>query len=138
MQELSEGRIQSEFKSWLWNHIPTLRGGLAYHIPNGGLRSAREAKALEAMGVEPGMPDYHISVANGVYNSLYIEFKEPDYKMTAHVRNQLKVHENLRNEGHYVVICTSFESACNHLINYLKGTRHVVVDPMTFYKNKDK
>lgn len=103
----SEDRIQSDFVVWLWNNYPQFRRQW-YHIPNGGLRSQSEAVKLKAMGVIPGIPDIHIAIAANGYNSLYIEFKEPDANMnTKHVKEQLEVHKCLESAGNKVVICTS-------------------------------
>lgn len=121
----SEDRIQSDFVIWLWNEFPNYRR-CWYHIPNGGLRSAKEATKLKAMGVVPGIPDIHIAIAGQGYNSLYIEFKEPGANMkTEHVQAQLKVHECLKAVGNNVVICTSVEEAKEAFLNHIKDIRIV-------------
>jgi hypothetical protein len=122
----SEDRIQSDFVVWLWNSFPKIRR-CWYHIPNGGLRSAKEAVKLRAMGVVPGIPDIHIAIPGNGYNSLYIEFKEPDANNnTDHYRNQLKVHECLKAVGNNVVICISEEEAKTALYNHLKNTDYLL------------
>jgi hypothetical protein len=118
----SESRIQSNFITWLWNTYPRTRG-LAYHIPNGGLRTQREAMTLKAMGVLPGIPDVHIVIAARGHNSLYIEFKEPNARInTEHHKKQLAVHEVLRSAGHAVYVCTSAEDAQCIVLEYLENT----------------
>lgn len=118
-QKHSEDKIQSDFHQWLYGYYPATRQ-LCYHIPNGGLRGIREANKLKAMGVVAGIPDYHIAIASRGYNSLYIEFKEPEAKMnTDHGRNQLSVHERLKTSGNKVIICYSLEEAQSEVLSYL-------------------
>lgn len=120
-QKHSEDRIQSDFHQWLYGYYPATRQ-LCYHIANGGLRTIRESNKLKAMGVVAGIPDYHIAIASRGYNSLYIEFKEPDVKKnTNHYRNQLVVHERLKAAGNKVVICDSLDEAKAIVLEYLPG-----------------
>lgn len=124
-KQSSESRIQQEFVMWLWNCHPQTRY-LCYHIPNGGLRSAREAAALKAMGVVPGIPDIHIAIANGGYNSLYIEFKAPGASLNnQHVKQQHEVQERLRSANNKVCICYSLQEAKSILLEYLSGTKYI-------------
>ena len=118
----TEDRIQSDFIQGLWNDYPRTRG-LCYHIPNGGLRTQREAVTLRAMGVVAGIPDIHLAIAACGYNSLYIEFKTSTARMnTDHVKQQEKIHEALRSAGHLVHVCTSTEQAHDLVMKYLYNT----------------
>jgi hypothetical protein len=122
MNKLSEDAIQAQYHTWRHNYYPRTRI-LCYHIPNGGLRSVKEAMKLKAMGVQAGICDYHHAIPAGAYASLYIEFKEPGANMnTDHVREQLKVHERLRAAGNKVVICYSLQEAQKEFMEYFKGT----------------
>jgi hypothetical protein len=124
-RKYSESAIQANFFKWLWNSYPHCRQ-LCYHIPNGGLRGAREAAALYAMGVIAGMPDMCLAIPAKGHNALYIEFKEPDANYnTEHVRNQVKVQERLKSANNMVVVCTSTEEAQDIVLDYLNGTKYL-------------
>jgi hypothetical protein len=47
--------------------------GVAYAIPNGGKRHAREAARMKGLGVKPGVPDIGIVVDGG--RALFVELK---------------------------------------------------------------
>lgn len=88
-----------------------------YAIPNGGLRNLRVGQKLKAEGVKPGIPDLHLPVPRGPYNSFYIEMKFGDNKQTGYQKLRQKI---LEGHGNKVVVCYSFEEARDELINYLK------------------
>lgn len=71
------------------------------HVPNGGLRSATEAKRFKAMGVMAGFPD--ISVINDG-RLICIELKADKGRATA---NQLDCHRRLSMARVPVGICRS-------------------------------
>lgn len=52
---LSEAQEGADLADWL-----DARHVLYVHVPNGGLRSGREAASLRRQGVKPGCPDYLI------------------------------------------------------------------------------
>ena len=56
ISNLSEARIQSNCFIWAYNTYPEIRG-LLFSVPNGGTRNLREAQALRATGLTPGVPD---------------------------------------------------------------------------------
>jgi hypothetical protein len=68
----SEARIQADLWAWLNNTYLIRHRCIAFHIPNGGARDAREGASLKAQGVVPGVADLFIG-ANG--KSLFLEMK---------------------------------------------------------------
>jgi hypothetical protein len=121
-QNQSEDSIQAQYHAWRHNYYPRTRQ-LCYHIPNGGLRTAKEASKLKAMGVQAGICDYHHAIPANGYACLYIEFKEPGANMnTDHVKEQLKIHQSLREAGNRVVVCFSVEEAQARFKEYFQGT----------------
>lgn len=62
----SEDRLQQEIYLWFHNDYPQYRG-LLFHVPNGGLRSGREAKKLKSMGVVPGVADLLLMFRGATY-----------------------------------------------------------------------
>ena len=119
----SEDLIQATVHQTIWNKYKNTRG-LCYHIPNGGLRTAREGNKLKAVGVVAGIPDYHVAIPANGKNSLYIEFKEPGANMnTEHVRNQLKVHDKLKEANNEVLIFDNSAEAIEAIERYLTGTK---------------
>ncbi len=52
-----------------------LPGVVAWHTPNGGKRSKREAGRFKAMGVRPGVPDWTIASDALIPTVLFIELK---------------------------------------------------------------
>lgn len=91
---------------------------LLYHVPNGGKRDAKTATALKRQGVKAGVPDLHLPVARGEYNSLYIEMKAGKNRTT---KAQDKWIEKLRQQGNKVIICYTWQQAAEELVNYLNS-----------------
>ena len=89
-----------------------------HHIPNGGKRSKATAAGLKAMGVRPGIPDYHLPVARSGYHSLYIEFKTASGRISD---AQRRVQKELAAEGNLIVISRSVRSAVRDIVSYLTG-----------------
>lgn len=73
------------------------------HVPNGGLRSATEAKRFKAMGVMAGFPD--IAVINDG-RLICIELKADKGRLSA---NQDGCHARLRLARVPVIVCKSIE-----------------------------
>lgn len=72
----SEEEEQITLFSWaeaMAAQVPELR--LLFHIPNGGLRTKREAAAFKAQGVKAGVPDLFLPVARKGYHGLFVELK---------------------------------------------------------------
>lgn len=89
---------------------------LIYHIPNGGKRNAKEAVSLKRQGVKSGVPDLHLPVSRGGYNSLYIEMKVNKNKCS---ENQNKWISRLSEEGHKVNVCYGSLEAIETIKQYL-------------------
>lgn len=115
-----ESRLQAECVAWLWNTYPRTRG-LLYHIPNGGLRGAREAATLKAIGVIPGMPDLCLAIPHpqGLGAGLYIEMKTDTGSLS---KSQKKQRYILQNAGHWWCACRSFEHFKKIITEYLEGS----------------
>lgn len=121
MRNESENKIQSECVLWLWNEHPATRG-LLYHIPNGGLRSAREGATFKAMGVVPGIPDLCLAIPRNGFAALYIEMKTGTGSLSP---DQEKEHRRLQEAGNKVVVCRSLEQFQMAVIEYLKASAYL-------------
>lgn len=106
---------------------------LLHHIPNGGSRSKREGAKLKRMGVLAGVSDLHLPVARAGYNSLYIEMKCGDGRLSASQKSFLKLAAYF---GNYCVTCYTAEDAIEVLKNYVKG--NVIVENLSILKNGTK
>jgi len=106
-----------------WAAQPHIRAkypclALLHHIPNGGKRDAREATQLKRQGVKSGVPDLHLPVAAGGYNSLYIELKADKGKPS---NAQLWWIAKLNSYNNYATICYGWQSAIEVILRYLDG-----------------
>ena len=72
----SEDRVQQEVVNYFWNTFPKYRKML-FSVPNGGVRSSREAKLFKLTGLTPGVSDL-ILLYNGT--AYLIETKREDGK----------------------------------------------------------
>ena len=96
---------------WQWaQHLPILRDYL-YHIPNGGNRNVREALRLKKQGVRAGVSDYHLPVARGGYNGLWVEFKAAPPNNAAVQKNQKEWLTKMADEGYAVYVCKGLDEA---------------------------
>lgn len=103
-----------------WRIDPRTRALAGCSVPNGGLRSARQAAILKAEGVEAGVPDWLCfePSKHTPHVGLAIEFKSPTGagRVSEH---QARWHSHLHRCGWRVEICTSAAQAwsilCNHL-----------------------
>lgn len=116
---MTESQIQSIFHKHIWNTYKKTRF-LCYHIPNQAKRTGYAF--MIAMGMIPGIPDYHCNFPSGIYRSLYIEFKTEEGKLST---NQEKAHTELRANGHRVEIAKSFSEALEIFLDYAKGTEYL-------------
>ena len=89
---------------------------LLHHIPNGGSRNAAEAAKLKAMGVKAGVPDIHLPVPKGGYNSLWIELKAEGGRIRPEQREFLQA---AAEYGGYCVVCYGADAAIAVLEDYL-------------------
>lgn len=118
----SEHEIQAAFFKWVRayrSQFPLLK--LFHAIPNGAYKSRAAAAKFQAEGLEAGVPDTHLPVAQrdyrgDGYNSLYIEFKAPGRYPTPEQKVWIAA---LRSAGNRVEIFQSWEEAANLTIDYL-------------------
>lgn len=83
---------------------------LIWAVPNGGLRTKREAALLKLTGVLAGVPDLTLAYAFG--KSVFWETKTPRGRLS---KAQKEVHERLRELGHYVAIVWDIDDARSEL-----------------------
>lgn len=91
---------------------------LLHHIPNGGLRSKREAAIFRAMGVTPGVPDLFLPTARGGYHGLYVEMKALDGRVSAAQREMM---QSLGKQGYKCAVCYGADEAIREIESYLRG-----------------
>lgn len=90
---------------------------LMFAIPNGGQRSATTAAKLKKEGVKAGIPDLHLPVAKGTYNSLFIEMKVGKNRPTKHQETMMQL---LEDAGNRCVVCYGAKEAIQETLNYLR------------------
>ena len=110
----TEHDLQVSCLRWLRFAHPMV---LCYAIPNGGYRTASNAKTLRAEGLRAGIPDLHIPIASKGYHSLYIEMKNG--KAGRLSEHQKEMHERLRDYGNKVVVCKTFDEFRREINDYL-------------------
>jgi hypothetical protein len=116
---MSESKIQATFHKHVWNTYPKTRC-LCYHIPNEARRTAYSN--MIAMGMVPGIPDYHCNFPSGPFRSLYLEFKSEDGKLSEKQKN---IHPILIKNFHRVEVVKSFEEALQIFLIYAHGTEYL-------------
>lgn len=75
-----EDDMQRQLFQWITLATPRIpQLALAFHVPNGGKRDAREAARLKGLGVRAGVPDVIIPVPHhlGCFCGLALELKSP-------------------------------------------------------------
>ena len=106
---------------------PRTRNLPACAVPNGGLRSPREAAIMKAEGIEPGVPDWLLFAPRRFKPAavsmlgpwgLALEFKSPTGKgrVTEH---QKRWHSLLREAGWRVEIVTNASDAWRIVLDHL-------------------
>jgi hypothetical protein len=111
----SESTEQITFFARLRHFHPSV---LAFAIPNGGKREAREAAKLKNEGVLAGVPDLMVALPKAPHHGLFIEMKRSDGGKVS--GEQSKVHEKLRKEGYLVVVAYGVEDAYSAFLDYVK------------------
>lgn len=96
---------------------PELR--LAYAIPNGARRSARDGAKLKREGLKAGMPDVVLPVPRGGFAALYVELKRPDDGGRLSPAQRL-IHPLLRAAGNRVEVCRGWDAARLVIEDYLR------------------
>jgi len=115
----SEDAIQATYFQWVrlqQRFYPELQ--LLFHIPNGGSRHILEAYKMKKMGVLAGIPDVFLAYANCIndWNGFFIEFKSEKGKLS---KEQIIIHDKLRQAGYKVVVCRSCIDAILETKKYL-------------------
>lgn len=88
------------------------------HTPNGGWRSAIEAKIFKGQGVRPGWPDYTLYLPRGLYHGLVLELKaENGAKPTS---EQLDILGRLERAGYSCLVAWGFDEARAGIEKYLQ------------------
>ena len=109
----SEDRIQQDCYMWFWNTYPELRG-LLFAVPNGGKRSAQEARKFKLTGTVSGVADMLFMYKSATY---CLELKtEIGYQS----KNQLAWQLSVEKQGFkYFVIrdLKTFQQIINRIIN---------------------
>ena len=109
----SESALQVECFTWFHNSYPSLRG-LLFSIPNGGLRSKREAARLKLEGLTKGVPDMLFLYKNKLHA---IELKTIDGHASP---EQLSIHSKWAQQGIDVRIVRdvqTFKDTIKRIIN---------------------
>lgn len=127
-----QGRPLSETQHQIavmkWTQQPEIRQKwpelkLLYHIPNERSCTERQGAILKKAGLKRGIPDLHLPVARGQYNSLYIEMKRPGEKETTDQRWWI---EQLNAHGNFAEVCHGYESAIRVIEWYMGLPRKVM------------
>ena len=84
-------------------------------MPNGGIRTPREAMFLKMTGLTPGVPDVFIMYPFGGYHGLVIEFKRQGGTASPEQKEWLN---NLSHLGYMCALCKSFEQGRDVVNNY--------------------
>ena len=114
--ESQEQQALFEWAERLYFKYPEL--ALLYHIPNEGKRSKTTGKKLKREGMKSGIPDIHLPVARGQFNSLYIELKRRQGSTT--LKEQKLWIQLLGKYGNKAVICYGWEEAAKVIVEYLE------------------
>lgn len=121
MQEL----ILSEYdesKAFYQYTQKILRLGKAiYHIPNEGIRENWYTKVLKAIGLTPGVCDFHYIPRNEKYLGLWIEMKRRDGRTKIKDMQQEEFIEMLLKNGHYATYAYGFDDAIKIYTDYVNN-----------------
>jgi hypothetical protein len=119
---LLESDLQEAIFTWAStverNH-PELRW--LHAVPNGGLRSGREAVSLKRQGVKAGILDIHLPVARCGFHGLMIELKSPGGKCKSPSLEQLEYIVFLTCQGYYAKVSNDFDEVKNIILEYLNS-----------------
>lgn len=101
----AEDRMQISCVEWFSYAYPKL-AKLLHHSPNGGKRTAFEAKIFKAMGTRAGFPDLILLFPSGKYHALLIEMKTATGRQS---KSQKEYQKLVEYAGYKYVICRSFD-----------------------------
>jgi len=113
---------QAALFDWLQIMHPLLFK-MAFAIPNGGMRSAREGARLKMQGVKSGVPDLFIAISTDEYHGLFIEMKKPIVKGEAKARisdSQKEWIDHLLFQGYQAIVCFGCDEAIKQIQKHYK------------------
>jgi len=84
--EGKEDDLQAACMRWLRLEHPNV---LAFHVPNGGKRNAREAAKFKRLGVLAGVPDVLIVHPSNFFNGFAVELKVKGGKASPRQKERL-------------------------------------------------
>lgn len=112
--EGKEDDLQVACMRWLQYAHPDV---LAFHVPNGGKRNAREGAKFKRMGVKAGVPDVLLLTPKQGFNGFAIELKVKGGKLSANQKERLN---DFKTCHWKTAVCYSFDEF-EYLVNdYLK------------------
>lgn len=107
----SESDEQRGFLAWFDAQFPGVR---IFHIPNGGRRSIKTAKAMKADGTKPGVPDLFVPEW-----CLWVEMKRAKGgRLSPDQRDWI---EYLEGIGHTVIIGRGAADASRQVLQWRRG-----------------
>lgn len=92
-------------------------GILLFSIPNGGLRTKRNAASLKAEGATSGVSDLFLSIPNKTYCGFYIEMKVGYNKQT---ESQKEFQHHVTAQGYKYAVIKDFDSFVKAVNDYLE------------------
>jgi len=119
---MTEADLQEAIITWAHTLEPRyIELKWLHAVPNGGLRSGREAMSLKRQGVKSGVLDLHLPVTRGGYGGLMIELKTPTGKCKAPSKEQAEYMQFLRFNGYCARISNDFDEVKTLIVDYLEG-----------------
>lgn len=115
-----ESQIQIACVNWFRYQHPKL-AAVFFSVPNGGKRTATEAKILKAEGVVSGVSDLLLNIPNSKYTFLALECKTPTGKQTP---LQKQWQENVEKLGAKYMIFRSVPEFMDIINDYLSSTKY--------------
>ena len=117
---MNETQLQRDAMAWIWTQRGPNGLWLAWHTPNEGYRTPREAAIQKAKGVVAGVPDI---IIHEPYNNLCgvaIELKRPGGRLT---KAQEIILRAISDRCYHVGVAESLlevKMICQDLVNWCK------------------
>lgn len=110
-QRLVDPDTEARMQARLWEYMQAYlkKGAVAFAVPNGGKRLAREAVSFKRQGVVAGIPDMQIVFGGMVY---FLELKIPGGRVSEDQAMQLS---RLQMAGARVAVVHGFDQAVAQL-----------------------
>lgn len=115
----SEHEEQTGLILWARANLPSELRHLLFAIPNGGLRTPRNAHTLKAEGVVSGIPDLFFAHPIGFFHGLFIEMKRGRPGQSKISTEQAEMIIRLKKQGYACKICYGCIEAIEALKDYL-------------------